>query len=100
MRTFTADQIYECPMCLGMYLLRENHLRSSYPHNGEFRIIASIEPGEESTRHYPGTAPRVDEVTHVNAITECPHSESELVHEELVEQFHNDFPNGLIEPTR
>lgn len=95
---YEASQLYECPMCLGMYLLRENTRRGEYPHQGELRVRARIDPGTKGGRHEPPTGPDLDEILSVDAVSECPHDTEDVVHEALIDQFESDFANGRIEP--
>lgn len=94
---YEATQLYECPMCLGMYCLRENRRDSQYPHQGEFKVRARIDPGTKATRHSPPTGPDIDEIYGIKVVSDCPHKHSDTVHDALVTQFTSDFHDGRIE---
>lgn len=95
---YEAEEPYECPMCLGIYLLRENKQRRTLDEVGEFRVRGRVE-GEEADPAVgtPGSM-WIEEILSVDVLNECPHSDMEEVHEIVEKEFKMDFNDGYIEP--
>lgn len=84
----SATRFYECPKCL------ETPAEDFEPPMGQFKVIALVNPGSAQTRHHPGDPPSIEEITHLNAVSECEHAEDEETQNEVEKQFREDFANG------